>query len=341
MISAPLRSLVASATAHAQQCNDDNDHTVAAALLTQSGRTILGLNAFHFLGGPCGEISALANHAATCADDAVVAIAAVYGPTGQVISPCGKCRQVLFDIDPGIQCVIRHSNGLEAMSVADLLPGPEPGRDRRRDRVGQDDPGQAHHPHDGSGVGLRPDRGVPIDVVPYDSLRDRVVMVPQEGFLFDTTVAGNLRYGRPNATEGDMARAFAELGLADWLAALPEGLHTPVGQRGESLNAGERQLVALAGAYVADPDVIVLDEATSAVDPLADVRLQQVIEGLARGRTTITIAHRLSTAERADLVLVLDQGDLAEHGTHAELVDLPGGIYAGLHASWVAHRTQR
>lgn len=122
MISAPLRSLVASATAHAEACNDDNDHTVAAALLTQSGRTILGLNAFHFLGGPCGEISALANHASTCADDPVVAVAAVYGPTGQVISPCGKCRQVLFDIDPGIQCVIRDSNGLEAVSVADLLP---------------------------------------------------------------------------------------------------------------------------------------------------------------------------------------------------------------------------
>lgn len=183
--------------------------------------------------------------------------------------------------------------------------------------------------------------GVPIEVVPYDSLRDRVVMVPQEGFLFDTTVAGNLRYGRPDATEADMVQAFAELGLADWLAALPEGLDTPVGQRGESLSAGERQLVALARAYVADPDVIVLDEATSAVDPLADVRLQQAIEGLGRGRTTITIAHRLSTAERADLVLVLEHGHLAEHGTHDELVDLPGGIYADLHASWVAHRARR
>ena len=83
---------------------------------------MLGLNAFHFLGGPCGEISALANHAAECADDPVVAVAAVYGPTGQVISPCGKCRQVLFDRDPAIQCVVRGSNGLEAVSVAELLP---------------------------------------------------------------------------------------------------------------------------------------------------------------------------------------------------------------------------
>ncbi len=183
--------------------------------------------------------------------------------------------------------------------------------------------------------------GIPVDLVPYSSLRSRVIMVPQEGFLFDTTVAGNLRYGRPEASEADMLHAIDELGLSSWLQSLPEGLHTPVGQRGESLSAGERQLVALARAYLADPDVIVLDEATSAVDPLADVRLQQAIEGLARGRTTVTIAHRLSTAERADMILVLDHGKLVEKGTHSQLVNLEGGIYAGLHASWVAHRAGR
>ena len=122
MITSSLRKLVSAATDHAKRCNDNGDHTVAAALLTKSGGTVLGLNAFHFLGGPCGEISALANHAAECANDPVVAIVAVYGPTGQVISPCGKCRQVLFDRDPAIQCVIRGSNGLEAVSVSDLLP---------------------------------------------------------------------------------------------------------------------------------------------------------------------------------------------------------------------------
>lgn len=183
--------------------------------------------------------------------------------------------------------------------------------------------------------------GVPLHLVPYDSLRSRVIMVPQEGFLFDTTVAGNLLYGRPDASEAQMRQALDELGLGTWAEELPEGLETPVGQRGESLSAGERQLVALARAYLADPDIIVLDEATSAVDPAADVRLQQAIDGLARGRTTITIAHRLSTAERADRIMVLDHGDLVEHGTHAELVDLPGGIYAGLHRSWVAHRAAR
>lgn len=122
MIPDTLRQLVETATAHAQRCNDDHDHTVAAALLTSSGQTVLGLNAFHFLGGPCAEISALANHAATCADDPIVTVVAVYGPTGQVISPCGKCRQVLFDIDPAIQCIVHGSNGLEALSLSELLP---------------------------------------------------------------------------------------------------------------------------------------------------------------------------------------------------------------------------
>ncbi|MDN5687292.1 MAG: ABC transporter ATP-binding protein/permease [Brachybacterium sp.] len=183
--------------------------------------------------------------------------------------------------------------------------------------------------------------GIPLHLIPYASLRSRVIMVPQEGFLFDTSVAGNLVYGKPDATAADMRRALDELGLGTWADELPEGLDTPVGQRGESLSAGERQLVALARAYLADPDVIVLDEATSAVDPAADVRLQQAIDGLARGRTTITIAHRLSTAERADRIMVLDHGDLVEHGTHDELVELEGGIYAGLHRSWVAHRASR
>lgn len=122
MITQPLRALVASASAHAQRFSDGEDHTVAAALLTESGHHVLGLNAYHFLGGPCGEISALSNHAATCPDDRVVAVVAVYGPTGQVIAPCGKCRQVMYDLDPTIQCVVRGSNGLEAVTVADLLP---------------------------------------------------------------------------------------------------------------------------------------------------------------------------------------------------------------------------
>jgi ATP-binding cassette subfamily B protein len=174
---------------------------------------------------------------------------------------------------------------------------------------------------------------VPLDEVAFASLRKRVVMVPQDGFLFDATVAENVRYGRPGMTDGDVAAAFEELGLGDWVSGLSDGVATPVGQRGESLSAGERQLVAVARAYVADPDLLVLDEATSAVDPATEQRLTRALDMLTTGRTTLTIAHRLSTAERADEVLVVDAGHVVQRGTHAELVDAEGP-YARLHASW-------
>ncbi|TDC50099.1 ABC transporter ATP-binding protein [Jiangella ureilytica] len=177
--------------------------------------------------------------------------------------------------------------------------------------------------------------GIDLRDIRFDSLRERVVMVPQEGFLFDDTLAANLRYGRPEATDDDLLIAVTELGLGEWLDSLPFGLQTPVGQRGESLSAGERQLVALARAYLADPDLLVLDEATSAVDPATEVRLARALEGISRGRTSVTIAHRLSTAEAADEVFVFDRGRLVEAGPHAELVE-KGGVYAALHAAWVS-----
>jgi putative ABC transport system ATP-binding protein len=176
--------------------------------------------------------------------------------------------------------------------------------------------------------------GVDLREIRFDSLRDRVVMVPQEGFLFDDTLGSNIRYGRPGASDNDVTLALTELGLADWLEGLPAGLDTPVGQRGESLSAGERQLVALARAYLADPDLLVLDEATSAVDPATEVRLARALEGITRGRTAVTIAHRLSTAEAADEVFVFDAGRLVQRGPHRELVD-QGGVYGRLHAAWV------
>ncbi|MCZ2837395.1 ABC transporter ATP-binding protein [Modestobacter sp. VKM Ac-2985] len=175
--------------------------------------------------------------------------------------------------------------------------------------------------------------GVPLDEVAFASLRERVVMVPQDGFLFDASVADNVRYGRPGLTDAQIVAAFDELGLRDWLDGLPDGVTTPVGQRGESLSAGERQLVAVARAYVADPDLLVLDEATSAVDPATEMRLTRALDALTDGRTTLTIAHRLSTAERADEILVVDAGRVAQRGTHAQLVDADGP-YARLHASW-------
>jgi ATP-binding cassette subfamily B protein len=174
---------------------------------------------------------------------------------------------------------------------------------------------------------------VPLDQVAFASLRSRVVMVPQDGFLFDATVADNVRYGRPGMTDREIAVAFEELGLGTWVEGLADGVATAVGQRGESLSAGERQLVAVARAYVADPDLLVLDEATSAVDPATEQRLTRALDTLTSGRTTLTIAHRLSTAERADEVLVVDAGHVVQRGTHAELVDAQGP-YARLHASW-------
>ncbi len=114
---------------------------------------------------------------------------------------------------------------------------------------------------------------------------------------------------------------------------MPAGIHTPVGQRGESLSAGERQLVGVVRAHIADPDVLVLDEATSAIDPATEMRLTRALESLALGRTTITIAHRLKAAEIADEVIVVDAGRIVARGTHADLVGVPG-VYARLHESW-------
>ncbi|MBD7981848.1 ABC transporter ATP-binding protein [Oerskovia sp. Sa2CUA9] len=198
--------------------------------------------------------------------------------------------------------------------------------------------------------------GVDLRDLSAASLRERVVLVPQEGFLFDGTLAENIAYGVRDAANGaagtsgsagetpgqTAARladridaAVAELGLTDWVADLPDGLGSAVGQRGEALSAGERQLVAIARAYLAEADLLVLDEATSAVDPATEVRIARALDSLTAGRSTITIAHRLSTAEAADLVVVVDAGHVVEVGPHAELA-AAGGVYASMHASWVA-----
>jgi ATP-binding cassette subfamily B protein len=181
--------------------------------------------------------------------------------------------------------------------------------------------------------------GVDLRTVRFSSLRRRVVLVPQEGFLFDAPLADNLAYAVPGASRSDVEAVLAGLGLTDWVGGLPLGLDTPVGQRGESLSAGERQLVALARAALADPDLLLLDEATSAVDPLTEVRLQRAIDELTHGRTSIAIAHRLSTAEAADEILVVDAGRIVERGRHTELV-AAGGPYSRLHASWVVQTQQ-
>jgi putative ABC transport system ATP-binding protein len=180
--------------------------------------------------------------------------------------------------------------------------------------------------------------GVPLTSVANDELRKRLVVVPQEPFLFDGTIRSNLQFAKPELSLAEIEAAVVELDLGDWLESLPEGLDTEVGQRGSQLSAGERQLVALVRASLVDPDVLVLDEATSSVDALTEVRLTRALDKLAAGRTTIAIAHRLSTAARADRVLVLEDGRLVQDGSHADLVATPGA-YADMYDAWVAATT--
>lgn len=181
--------------------------------------------------------------------------------------------------------------------------------------------------------------GVDIRELSFKELRRRLAVVPQEGFLFDGTIADNLRYALPGADDAELRErakeAFSTLGLSPWLETTSRGLNTPVGTRGELLSAGERQLVSIARAYLRDPDVLILDEATSAVDPATEVRISRALEELMRGRTSVVIAHRLSTAERADLVAVMEHGSLVEFGSHAELV-AADREYARLHRAWMS-----
>ncbi|MDO8361345.1 MAG: ABC transporter ATP-binding protein [Actinomycetota bacterium] len=176
--------------------------------------------------------------------------------------------------------------------------------------------------------------GVPLTRVSNADLRSRLTVVPQEPFLFEGSIAANLSFAVPGMSLAQLHDAIDSLDLRDWLDTLPDGIDTEVGQRGSQLSAGERQLVALIRASLVDPAVLVLDEATSSVDALTEVRLARALEWLATGRTTIAIAHRLSTAARADRVLVLDHGRLVEDGTHLELVQA-GGTYARMYDAWV------
>ena len=163
--------------------------------------------------------------------------------------------------------------------------------------------------------------------------RRSVRMVPQDGFLFATTVRDNVAMGRDDATDADLETVVADLGLTTWVETLPAGLATTIGPAGDGLSVGERQLVAVMRAALADPGVLILDEATSSLDPATELAMTEALDRLKAGRTTVTVAHRLSTAERAALVVVFDKGRIVETGTHAELVNR-GGTYARLHAAW-------
>ena len=168
-----------------------------------------------------------------------------------------------------------------------------------------------------------------------DALRARIVFVPQEGHLFSGTIADNVRLARPGASDEEVRDALRAIGALDRFEALADGLSTDVRSRGVRLSSGERQLVSIARVALVDPAVIVLDEATSSLDPQTEAELEHALSVLARGRTVVTIAHRLSTAERADRVAVMEQGRLVEIAAHEELV-AQGARYARLWASWQA-----
>jgi ATP-binding cassette subfamily B protein len=175
--------------------------------------------------------------------------------------------------------------------------------------------------------------GVDLRDVPLDELRRRIVFVPQEGHLFSGTIADNVRLARPGAGDDEVREALRTIGALDRFDSLPEGLATDVRSRGVRLSSGERQLVSIARVALVDPAVIVLDEATSSLDPRTEAAVEEALAALARGRAVITIAHRLSTAERADRVAVMEHGQLVEVAAHDELVR-HGERYARLWASW-------
>jgi len=181
--------------------------------------------------------------------------------------------------------------------------------------------------------------GVDLRDATQQSLRDRMVVVPQEGFLFAGTIRDNVRVGSPDASDDDVDAALDVLGIGDRFRVFPEGLDTEVRDRGSRLSAGERQLVSLARAALADPTILVLDEATSNLDPGTEHAVEQALERLMGGRTVVVVAHRLSTAARADRIAVIDEGRLVELGTHAQLLE-SGGRYASLFQSWESHHVE-
>lgn len=178
--------------------------------------------------------------------------------------------------------------------------------------------------------------GIDLTQVDKQARNASIRMVPQDGFLFDTTIRQNVLFGREGADPAEADAAFATLGLDWWVDRLVDGLETEAGERGERLSVGERQLVALARAQLADPGLLILDEATSAVDPETERALSEALRRLSEGRTTVSVAHRLSTAQAADLILVFDNGRIVEQGSHDQLVEM-GGRYAELYDSWLGN----
>jgi ATP-binding cassette subfamily B protein len=177
--------------------------------------------------------------------------------------------------------------------------------------------------------------GIDMRRLPSSELRKAVVMVTQENYLFSGTIADNIRFGRPDASMDDIVRATTALGAHEFIAAMPDGYETDVANQGGRLSAGQRQLVAFARAFLADPAVLILDEATSSLDIPSERLVQRALRTVLAGRTALIIAHRLSTVEIADRVLVMEHGEIIEDGTPADLVQSGSGRFSDLHRAWL------
>jgi ATP-binding cassette subfamily B protein len=178
--------------------------------------------------------------------------------------------------------------------------------------------------------------GYDLREVTLSSLRRQIGVVPQEPFLFAGTLRDNIAFARPEASDAEVWAAIDAVGLRDLVERSPDGLDTPLHERGQSVSSGERQLLALARAFLAEPRVVVLDEATSSLDLHSELRVEAALDVLLDGRTAILVAHRLSTAMRADRIIVVDDHRILESGSHTELL-AAGGPYATMFATWSAH----
>ena len=173
--------------------------------------------------------------------------------------------------------------------------------------------------------------GLPIEEYRLESLRKGIAIVLQDVFLFADSIFNNITLNDPNISEEEVIAAAKQIGVHDFIESLPNGYHYNVKERGSMLSSGQRQLLAFLRAYVSQPDILILDEATSSIDTYSEELIQKATEKLTEGRTSLVIAHRLATVKKADTIIVMDQGKIVEQGSHQELLAIDGGYYKNLY----------